>query len=235
VVLAGMINALKITHKDAAALKLVVLGAGASAIACTRILYEFGVRNIVVCDSQGAIHAGRKFPDNPQKQWLALHTNPESRTGSVHDVIAGADAFLGLSSGGKLEPDDVRRMAPAPIVFAMANPVPEVLPEDVNEFVAVMATGRSDYPNQINNVLAFPGIFRGALDARASTINEAMKQAAAEAIAASVAPEELSPEYIIPSIFNRAVTQRVAAAVSRAAHHTHVGHRVPRATEIYHV
>jgi malate dehydrogenase (oxaloacetate-decarboxylating) len=188
-----------------------------------------------VCDSHGAIHRGRQFLDNPQKQWLALHTNPDNRIGSEHDVITGADVFLGLSSGGKLAPEDVRRMATAPIVFAMANPVPEVSPEDVHDFVAVMATGRSDYPNQINNVLAFPGIFRGVLDVRASTINEAMKRAAAEAIAASVEPEELSPDYIIPSIFNRGVTRRVAAAVSRAAHRTHVGHRVPRGTDIYHV
>jgi malate dehydrogenase (oxaloacetate-decarboxylating) len=235
VVLAGLINALKITHKDAESLKLVVLGAGAAGVACTRMLYEFGVRNIIVCDSHGAIHRGRQFLDNPQKQWLALHTNPDNRIGSVHDVITGADVFLGLSSGGKLAPEDVRRMATAPIVFAMANPVPEVSPEDVHDFVAVMATGRSDYPNQINNVLAFPGIFRGVLDVRASTINEAMKRAAAEAIAASVEPEELSPDYIIPSIFNRGVTRRVAAAVSRAAHRTHVGHRVPRGTDIYHV
>jgi len=181
VVLAGFINALRITGKSPGDVKVVISGAGAAGIACARALGRYGVRNIIVCDSRGAIGKRRKFSNNPVKAWAAKNTNPHGESGSLKKVIKGTDVFIGLSGPRLLNRTDVARMAADPIIFAMANPVPEVLPEKVGDLVAVMATGRSDYPNQINNVLAFPGIFRGALDCRASDINGAMKQAAAEA------------------------------------------------------
>jgi malate dehydrogenase (oxaloacetate-decarboxylating) len=159
------------------------------------------------------------------KTWYAEHTNPNGERGSVHDAMKGADIFLGLSAPGTIGEPDLRVMAPRPIVFAMANPTPEIMPEVAAPLVAVMATGRSDYPNQINNVLCFPGIFRGALDARASQINEDMKLAAAHAIAGIISEEELGPEYIVPSVFDRRVTDAVAHAVNAAAHRTGVSRR----------
>jgi len=233
VVLAGVINALKLTGRRPEDLRGVVAGAGAAGYACTRTLWEFGLKNVIVCDRQGAIHRDRDVGDNPAKKWLAGHTNPDNVQGSLKEVLAGADLFLGVSGPGLLNRSDVESMAPKPIIFAMSNPTPEVMPEEVEDLCAVMATGRSDYPNQINNVLAFPGIFRGALDARARTINEAMKQAAAHAIADIINEDELTAEYIIPSVFNRKVAKKVAAGVARAAHKTGVARRLPKAIRIY--
>jgi len=233
VVLAGSINALKLTGKQAEKMKVVVAGAGASGFACTQTLVEFGMGNVVVCDRKGAIYKGRDVGDNAAKGWLAEHTNVDREQGSVRDVLASADMFLGLSGPGLLHRADLERMNREPLIFAMSNPTPEVMPEEAEGIASVMATGRSDYPNQINNVLAFPGIFRGALDSRASQINEAMKQAAAHAIANVVREEELSPDYIIPSVFNRKVGKQVATAVARAAHKTGVARRIPKATKIY--
>ncbi len=228
VVLAALINALRVVGKSAEAVRIVISGAGAAGTACARLLLDYGVRDLVVCDSQGAIHRGRTFPANPQKAWLAEHTNPDNAQGPLKKVIEGADVFIGVSAPRLLSRRDVERMGRDPIVFAMSNPDPEVLPEEIQDVAAVVATGRSDYPNQINNVLAFPGVFRGALDAGASTINEAMKRAAAEAISAVISEKELSADYIVPSVFDRRVVRAVAAAVSRAARQTRVARRVPK-------
>lgn len=232
VVLAGLVNALKITKRKPAQMKVVIAGAGAAGIACARMLQDFGMKNLIVCDSKGAIYRDRNVGKNDAKRWAAEHTNPNCEKGTLKSVIRDADVFIGLSGPGVLKREDVKKMRKKPIVFAMANPVPEVMPEDVGDIVSVMATGRSDYPNQINNVLAFPGVFRGALDARASEINAAMKRAAAEAIAAVIGDDELSSEYIIPSVFNPKVAKDVAAAVARAAHKTRVARRL-RKTSIY--
>ncbi|GMQ74832.1 MAG: malate oxidoreductase [Gammaproteobacteria bacterium] len=232
VVLAGLLNALKITKGKLDDIKVVISGAGAAGIACGKMLQDFGSRNLIICDSKGAIHRDSEVGTNVAKQWAATSTNPDGEKGSLKSVIRGADVFLGLSAPDVLAREDVEKMRKDPIIFAMANPVPEVSPEDVGDIVAVMATGRSDYPNQINNVLAFPGIFRGALDARASQINASMKRAAAEAIAAVIDGDELSSEYIIPSVFNPKVAKDVAAAVARAAHKTRVARRL-RKTSLY--
>ena len=191
VVLAALINALKIVGKKMGDIKVVVNGVGAAGVACTKIIMAAGVTNIVGCDQQGAIYAGRREHMNWVKDWYARNTNPNEEQGTIHDVIKGADVFLGLSVPGVISVEDVKQMAEKPIVFAMANPTPEIMPEDAEPHVAVMATGRSDYPNQINNVLCFPGIFRGALACRASRINEAMKLAAAKAIAGIISEEEI--------------------------------------------
>ncbi|OPZ87021.1 MAG: NAD-dependent malic enzyme [bacterium ADurb.Bin429] len=217
VVLAALYNALKLVDKRVEELKIVVSGVGASGVACSKILMNAGVRNIIGCDRGGAIYHGRTANMNSMKEWYAEHTNPEGLRGTLSEVIAGADLFLGLSGPGTLKVEDVKRMAPRAIIFAMANPVPEIMPEEAGPYVAVMATGRSDYPNQINNVLAFPGIFRGALDCRARAITENMKLAAARAIADTVTDAELLPGYIIPSVFNPAVGPSVARAVIAAA------------------
>jgi malate dehydrogenase (oxaloacetate-decarboxylating) len=197
-------------------LVVTMVGAGAAGIAVARILMNAGVKSIVACDRQGAIHGGRSDL-NSEKAWLAANTNQERREGSVVDVLEGSDLFIGLSGPGVLEAKDLARMNEDPFVFAMANPNPEVRPEDAAPYVRVMATGRSDYPNQINNVLAFPGIFRGALDVRAAKITEEMKVAAAQGIASVVSDEELSEDYIIPSVFNADVCPTVARAVAEEA------------------
>ena len=228
VVLAALINALKIVEKEAARLTVVVSGAGAAGMACTKMLADFGVQNIIVCDRRGAIHRGRDVGDNPAKTWLAEHTNPECVSGALREVIRGADMFLGVSAPRLLDRDDILKMNLRPIVFAMSNPVPEVSPEEVQDVVEVIGTGRSDLPNQINNVLAFPGIFQGALQTRASDINEPMKLAAAHAIAEVIGDEELLPDYVIPSIFDRRVTQSVARAVAHAARSSGVARRIPK-------
>jgi malate dehydrogenase (oxaloacetate-decarboxylating) len=225
VVLAALINALKIVGKRMEDVKVVVNGIGAAGVACSKIVMAAGVKNIVGCDTTGALYEGRKENMNWVKDWYARHTNPDKESGSVHDVIKGADVFFGLSAPGLLTGDDLRTMAKDPIVFAMANPTPEIMPEDAQGIAAVMATGRSDYPNQINNVLCFPGIFRGALNCRASRINEAMKLAAANAIAGIIGPDELHPDYIIPSVFDRRVGEAVAAQVEEAAYETGVARR----------
>jgi malate dehydrogenase (oxaloacetate-decarboxylating) len=216
VVLAAFLNALKVVGKRPEDVKVVLTGVGAAGVAVTKILLAAGVRNIVGCDRHGALVRGRDdLP--PEKASYAEYTNPNDERGTADEVLAGADVFLGLSGPGAITVDAVRRMASDAVVFAMANPTPEVQPELIESEVAVVATGRSDYPNQINNVLAFPGVFRGALDVRASEITEEMKVAAGEAIAAVIPPDELSAEYVIPSVFNREVATVVAAAVARAA------------------
>ncbi len=224
VALAALINALKVVGKSFSQVRVAVSGAGAAGIAVTKFLYSFGVKDAILCDSRGVIHAGRTDL-NPAKQEIARTTNPRHVTGSLADAIAGADIFLGLSVAGIVTPAMVASMAPDAIVFAMANPVPEIMPDLALQAGArVVATGRSDFPNQVNNVLGFPGIFRGALDVRASDINEAMKVAASQAIAGLV--ENVSEECIIPSPLDRRVVPAVAAAVARAAIETGVA-RVP--------
>jgi malate dehydrogenase (oxaloacetate-decarboxylating) len=216
VVLAALRNACLLVGKDLAAVRVVLSGAGAAGVAITKILMQAGVGDIVASDRRGAIHAGREALD-PSKQWLADNANPEGRSGSLPDILKGADVFIGVSAPGLLHRSDLETMADGSIVFALANPVPEVLPEEAQDLVAVMATGRSDYPNQINNVLCFPGIFRGALDAGAMRITEHMKLAAADAIAAAVRPDQLRVDEIVPSVFEPGVADAVAAAVAAAA------------------
>ncbi len=216
VALAGLRNALTIVGKNMSDVSVVISGVGAAGVAIGKILLGAGVGHVVGVDSRGAIYDGRENL-NDMKQWFAKNTNQRGLQGALSDVIADADVFLGVSAPGVLSVDDVTSMASDPIVFAMANPDPEILPEQVEGIVRVMATGRSDYPNQINNVLAFPGIFRGALDAKATDITEGMKLAAANAIAESVLPADLSENNIIPSVFDREVSVRVAAAVAEAA------------------
>ena len=225
VVLAALINALKIVGKKMEDIKLVVNGVGAAGVACTKIVMAAGVGNIVGCDQSGAIYEGRRENMNWVKDWYARNTNQNKETGSIHDVIKGADVFFGLSVPGVIDEKDLENMAKDPIVFAMANPIPEIMPEDAAGRAAVMATGRSDYPNQINNVLCFPGIFRGALNCRASRINEEMKVAAAHAIADIITPDELYADYIIPSVFDKRVGEAVAARVEEAAYQTGVARR----------
>jgi malate dehydrogenase (oxaloacetate-decarboxylating) len=222
VVLAAAINALRVVGKTLADSKVVVSGAGAAGTACARMLVAAGVKNLIGCDVHGVIHRERS---EPGIDWWKQETNPDQLTGRLTDVIDGADLFLGVSSGGVLSAEMVQRMANDPVVFALANPVPEITPEEAAPYAKVIATGRSDYPNQINNVLCFPGIFRGALDCRASEINEAMKLAAAHAIADCITDAELSADYIIPSVFNRRITPAVAAAVEEAAYQTCVARR----------
>ena len=231
VVLAALINALKIVGKQMDQIKVVVNGVGAAGVACTKIIMAAGVKNIIGCDQQGAIYQGRKERMNWVKDWYAQNTNPNEEKGTVRDVIKGADVFMGLSVPGVINVEDVKAMAEKPIVFAMANPTPEIMPEDAAPYVAVMATGRSDYPNQINNVLCFPGIFRGALNCRAARINEEMKLAAAHAIAGIITPAELHPEYIVPSVFDKRVAEAVARDVEEAAYATRVARRDRAAQE----
>nr|WP_066367169.1 NAD-dependent malic enzyme [Neobacillus fumarioli] len=227
VLLAGLLNALRITNKKIEDIKIVLTGIGAAGIACTKILLSAGARNIIGVDKEGAIHRDTHY-DNPYWNEYAKITNPDNLKGSLSDCIAGADVFIGVSAPGILTVEDVKSMAKDPIVFAMANPQPEIDPELAEPYVRVMATGRSDYPNQINNVLCFPGIFRGALDCRATEINEAMKVAAAKAIASVVSDDELSESYIIPSVFNEKVVKLVREAVVKAAHETGVARKEPR-------
>ena len=217
VMLAALTNALKIVNKRFEDLTVVVCGVGAAGVACSKIMMSAGVKNIIGCDRSGAIYDGRTENMNGMKEWYAKHTNPERRKGSVSEVIKGADLFIGLSAPGQISVADLKNMARDPIVFAMANPTPEIMPEEAGPHVAVMATGRSDYANQINNVLAFPGIFRGALDVCASRITPAMKLAASSAIAALVDPALLSKDYVIPSPFDRRVGPAVALAVAQQA------------------
>ncbi len=216
VVLASFLNALRVVDKRAEDVKVVITGVGAAGVATTKILLAAGVENIIGIDRHGALWRGDASLPAMKAQYAEL-TNPNLERGRADDVLAGADVYIGLSGPGAVSAKGISRMAEDAIVFAMANPTPEVAPEEIEDFAAVIATGRSDYPNQINNVLAFPGIFRGALDARASDITERMKIAAAEAIAGVIPPEELSADYIVPSVFNGEVAQRVAAAVAEAA------------------
>jgi malate dehydrogenase (oxaloacetate-decarboxylating) len=227
VVLAALLNALRVVGKRVEDTRIVVTGAGAAGLACTNIILAEGATNVVVCDIEGALYSGRPGLDR-ERALLAERTNPGRERGMANELLAGADVYLGVSGPGAVSAAAVRTMACGAVVFAMANPAPEVQPEDVGDHVRIMATGRSDYPNQINNVLAFPGVFRGALDVRASTINEEMKLAAARAIASVVSGDELDPEYIIPSVFNRDVAPAVAAAVAAAARASGVASRPRR-------
>jgi malate dehydrogenase (oxaloacetate-decarboxylating) len=225
VVLAALLNALRIVRKEPRRLRVVVTGVGAAGTATIKILQSSGVRDIVGVDEHGIIHSRRTTGMDFMKRWVAQATNPRGLTGSLGTALAGADVFIGLSVPGILSVRDLRRMARDPIVFAMANPEPEIRPEVAERHARVIATGRSDYPNQINNVLCFPGFFRGLLDSRARTVNDEMKVAAARALAACVTRGELSEEYIIPSVFNKNVAPAVAEGVSRAATATGVGRR----------
>jgi len=224
VVLAGLMNAARVVGKKLTDLKVVVCGIGAAGVAITKMLMAAGIQNIIGVDRVGIIERGKNY-ENPMWCWYAEHTNPEDRHGTLNDAIVGADAFIGVSGPNVLKVEHIKKMAPDPIVFAMANPVPEIDPDEAAPHVAVLATGRSDYPNQVNNLLCFPGIFRGALNCRARRINDAMKLAAARAIASVVSDEELHAEYIIPSVFNRRVVEAVAAAVEQAAYETGVARR----------
>lgn len=222
VTMAAMLNALKLTGKKLENLSVVVNGSGAAGIAITKLMMSKGLKNVVLCDRKGAIYKGRDGL-NAIKAEMAEISNLEMKKGSLADVIKGADVFIGVSAPGSLTKEMVKTMNPDPIVFAMANPVPEIMPDEALEAgVKIMGTGRSDFPNQINNVLAFPGIFRGALDVRASDINDEMKIAAAEAIANVIPESELRPDYIIPDSFNPHVKDAVASAVSEAARRTGV-------------
>jgi malate dehydrogenase (oxaloacetate-decarboxylating) len=233
VVLAALINALKIVKKEMSDLRVVICGVGAAGIACAKIFMSVGITDIIGCDSKGAIYKGRKEGMNSMKDWFADNTNPKALTGALGDVMEGADLFLGVSGPNVLREDDVKKMNRDAIVFALANPDPEIRPELAQPHVRVMATGRSDFPNQINNVLCFPGLFRGVLDARAWEINEQMKVAAAHAIADSVAKTELSEEYIIPSVFNRNVFVKEAKIVAEAAYKSGAAERHRKVHPVY--
>ena len=230
VTLAALINSLKIVGKKVEELRVVVNGVGAAGVACAKIMMAAGATNVVGCDSRGIVHEGREGL-NPAKAWFAEHTNPEGRTGDLSDAVAGADLFLGLSAPDVLTLEHLDSMNEDPIVFAMANPDPEIRPELAMGHARIIATGRSDYPNQINNVLCFPGIFRGALDVRAREIDEPMKLAAAEAIAGVIPEEDLSEDYIIPSVFDERVAPAVAEAVSETAKATGMARRIQERAE----
>ncbi|MCY1573375.1 NAD(P)-dependent malic enzyme [Staphylococcus pettenkoferi] len=218
VTVAGLINALRIVDKDMSDIKVVLNGAGAAGIAIVKLLYSYGIRDMIMCDSKGAIYEGRRHGMNETKEQVAKWTNRDKTEGDLEEVIQDADVFIGVSVADILTQDMVRSMADDPIIFAMANPNPEINPDDAKEAGAkVIGTGRSDNPNQINNVLAFPGIFRGALDVEATHINEEMKQAAVEAIANLIDSDELDPDYCIPGPFDSRVAPSVAREVARAA------------------
>jgi malate dehydrogenase (oxaloacetate-decarboxylating) len=226
VILAGLLNALRLVGKSVEQIRVVVCGVGAAGAACIDMLLAAGVRSLIAVDRIGALVPDTEY-NHPTLDRIAAITNPERREGKLGEVIGGADVFIGVSGPGVLTPVDISRMAKDPIVFAMANPEPEIDPDIAEPLVRVLATGRSDYPNQINNVLCFPGIFRGALDCRAAQINEEMKLAAARAIASIVSRDELNEQYIIPSIFNEKVVHRVRDAVIAAAINTGVAKRIP--------
>jgi malate dehydrogenase (oxaloacetate-decarboxylating) len=228
VVLAALINALKVVGKKLSDVRIVFTGAGASGIATAKLLMLEGARHIIGCDRAGTIYRGRTDNMNSMKQWFAEHTNPEGLRGSAGEALKGADIFIGLSGPGVVSLKDIQTMNRDPIVFAMANPTPEIMPEEAGPHVRVMATGRSDYPNQINNSCCFPGFFRGMLDVRAKSVNDEMKLAAAHALAGIVADSEVSEEYITPSMFDPRVVPTVAAAVAEAAVRTGVARKTGR-------
>ncbi len=227
VLYAGLLNALKLTGRTLAEARIVVCGIGAAGTACTKMLLAGGARHIIGVDRAGILNADERY-DNAMWQWYADNTNVERRTGGLAEALENADVFIGVSAGKLLNRDHILSMAPDPIVFAMANPEPEIRPELVEDIVGVFATGRSDYPNQINNVLCFPGIFRGALDSRSRIINEEMKLAAAEAIASVISDDELNRMYIIPSVFNTKVVEEVRKRVIAAAQNSGVSRRKQR-------
>ena len=225
VVLAALLNALKIVKKRLGDVRIVFTGAGASGIATAKLLMRAGAQHIIACDRAGALYRGRVDNMNPMKEWFAKHTNEKKLRGSASDALQGADVFIGLSGPGVVALKDIKAMGRDPIVFAMANPIPEIQPEEAGPYVRVMATGRSDYPNQINNSCCFPGFFRGMLDVRARRVNDEMKLAAAQALSAIVSKGELSEEYITPSMFDSRVVPAVAEAVADAAARTGVARR----------
>src|SRR5881275_1281970 len=229
VVLAALLNALQIVKKRLADVRIVFTGAGASGIATAKLLMQAGAKHITACDRAGTLYDGRVDNMNPIKAWFAKHTNAKKIRGSASDALKGADVFIGLSGPGVVALKDIKAMNRDPIVFAMANPIPEIMPEEAGPHVRVMATGRSDYPNQINNSCCFPGFFRGMLDVRAKRVNDQMKLAAAHALASIVAKSELSDEYITPSMFDARVVPAVAAAVAEAAAKSGVARKQRRA------
>jgi malate dehydrogenase (oxaloacetate-decarboxylating) len=230
VIMSALINAARVVGKRLEDLQVVVSGSGAAGTATIKMLLGAGVRDVIPVDRGGALNRTDRY-ENPHWRWLAEHCNRENRRGSLRDVLEGVDVFIGVSAPGILQPGDIARMARDPIVFAMANPNPEIMPDVAGPVAAVIATGRSDFPNQVNNLLAFPGIFRGALDVRARRITEGMKLAAAYAIAEIVSTDELSPEYVIPSVFDVRVVDAVAKAVAGAATEEGVARRMPAAYE----
>lgn len=234
VVLAGLINALKIVDKKPADIKVVVAGVGASGTACTKILQSYGVKSIIGYDRSGALDRTRDYGDNVMKQWFADNTNPDNFSGTLAEGLVGADMLLGLAGPGLVSAEEVSKMSSDAVVFALSNPDPEIWPEEVPDNVRVMATGRTDYPNQVNNSLCFPGLFRGVLDVRASTINDDMKIAAATAIAGVIPDSHISEDFIIPSVFDKNVAKRVARGVARMAQETNVARRRQRrGDEVY--
>ena len=234
VTMAGLINALRIVDKDLSDIKVVLNGAGAAGIAIVKLLYSYGVRDMIMCDSKGAIYEGRQHGMNDTKAYVANWTNKDKIDGSLEEVIKDADVFIGVSVADLLTKDMVKSMAEDPIIFAMANPTPEIKPDDAKEAGAkVIGTGRSDFPNQINNVLAFPGIFRGALDVEATHINEDMKKAAVEAIADLIDEDELNPDYCIPGPFDKRVAPSVARSVAKAAMESGVARIEVKHQDIY--
>jgi malate dehydrogenase (oxaloacetate-decarboxylating) len=228
VVLASLTNALKVVNKQFSDIRITLSGAGAAGVAIAKLLNKVGAGHIVVCDRKGAVYQGRSENMNPLKDWLAENTNSERISGSIHDAMAGADVFIGVSAPNLLGADDIKKMSSDSIVFALAHPDPEITPEEAGPYARVMATGRSDYPNQINNVLCFPGLFRGLLDVRARRITGEMKIAAANAIAGVISDDEILADYIIPSVFDRRVAKAVAEAVSAAAEESGVARRHPK-------
>lgn len=233
VTLAGLINALKLTKRSLSTIKVVANGAGAAGIAIIKLLYRMGARDIIMCDSKGAIYEGRADGMNDVKAEVATFTNADKISGSLADVVKGADVFIGVSVAGALTKEMIATMNEDPIIFAMANPTPEIMPDEAKKAGArVIGTGRSDFPNQVNNVLAFPGIFRGALDVRATHINEEMKVAAVYAIADLVSDEELNADYVIPGPFDTRVAPAVAAAVAKTAMETGVARKKVDLAEI---
>jgi malate dehydrogenase (oxaloacetate-decarboxylating) len=227
VVLAALYNALKITGKGISNVKAVVLGAGAAGVACTKALQNAGIGDVIVLDRAGTLYKGRTESLNFAKEWLCNNTNKEAVKGGVHEALKGADLFLGVSGPGLVKPDDLKVMAKDAIIFALSNPVPEIMPEVAAPCARIIATGRSDYPNQINNVLCFPGLFRGLLDCAAKQVIPEMVIAASKAIAGTISDDELSEDYIIPSVFNKAVAPAVAKAVSSLARERGLARKVP--------
>jgi malate dehydrogenase (oxaloacetate-decarboxylating) len=228
VVLAGLINSSRVVNKKIKNLNITIAGIGAAGISTTRLLLKAGIKNIIGVDKQGIIAKNSDYSNNPNWEWFAKSTNPKNITGDINDALKNSDVFIGLSAPDTINVKQLNLMAKDPIVFAMANPEPEIWPEEALKHVAVMATGRSDYPNQVNNALCFPGMFRGVLNARAKEINDDMKLAAAQAIADCVPEDHLNSEYIVPSIFDKNVTRKVAREVAKSARHTKVARQKNR-------
>lgn len=230
---AGLLNALKLANKSIEEIRVVVNGAGAAGVAIVKLLLNMGVKDVVLCDTKGIIYEGRPNGMNPFKEEMASMTNKEQKQGDLANALVGADVFVGVSVAGAVTKEMVRSMNQDPIIFAMANPIPEIMPEEAKEAGAlVIGTGRSDFPNQVNNVLAFPGIFRGALDVRATEINEEMKLAAVHAIAELISEQDLNRDYVIPDPFDRRVAAHVAASVAKAAMETGVAQKTVNVEDI---